>query len=149
MAHYDNTGTAAADVCVGEDEHGIWLAGAVRPTATDEQIHMLRASAVSGDWRPLGRGMELVAALAVNRPGFPITKAVTHDGELMYENTFSDDKDKVVAWAKRNAACAIENMQSSVRGVEERLAKVKGWLAEYEANLAKLNADYPEIPADA
>ena len=82
MAHYDDTGTAAADVAVGEDAHGIWLAGAVRPTATDEQIHMLRASAVSGDWRPIGSGMELVAALAVNRPGFPITKAVTHDGEL-------------------------------------------------------------------
>ena len=82
MAHYDNTGSAVADVAVGEDEHGIWLAGAIRPTASDEQVHMLRASAVSGDWRPIGRGMELVAALAVNRPGFPITKAVTHDGEL-------------------------------------------------------------------
>jgi hypothetical protein len=82
LAHYDNTGHAVADVAIGEDEHGIWLAGAIRPTASDEQVHLLRASAVSGDWRPVGRGMELVAALAVNRPGFPITKAVTHDGEL-------------------------------------------------------------------
>ena len=82
MAHYDNTGHAVADVAIGEDSHGIWLAGAVRPTATDEQVHQLRASAVSGDWRPVGSRMELVAALCVNRPGFPITKAVQHDGEV-------------------------------------------------------------------
>ena len=82
MAHYDNTGHAVADVAIGEDAHGIWLAGAVRPTATDEQVHQLRASAVSGDWRPVGSRLELVAALCVNRPGFPITKAVQHDGEV-------------------------------------------------------------------
>ena len=29
QAHYDNTGTCAADVCAGEDEYGIWVAGAV------------------------------------------------------------------------------------------------------------------------
>ena len=69
-------------MAIGEDAHGIWLAGAVRPTATDEQVHQLRASAVSGDWRPVGSRLELVAALCVNRPGFPITKAVQHDGEV-------------------------------------------------------------------
>ena len=82
LAHYDNTGHAVADVAIGEDNHGIWLAGSIRPTATEEQVHELRASAVSGDWRPVGNRLELVAALCVNRPGFPITKAVQHDGEV-------------------------------------------------------------------
>ncbi len=71
MAHYDNIAMAAADVNAGEDEHGIWIAGAIRPTATADQVAALRASSVSGDWRGLGGNLELVAALAVPVPGFP------------------------------------------------------------------------------
>lgn len=73
-AHYDNTATVAADVHAGDDAHGIWIAGAVRPGLSDEDVYALRASAISGDWRRIGAGMELVAALAVNTPGFPIPR---------------------------------------------------------------------------
>lgn len=72
--HYDHTGTAVADIAVGEDEHGIWCAGAVRPGVTDEQLRVLRASPPSGDWRPIGGALELVAALCVNVPGFPVPR---------------------------------------------------------------------------
>ncbi len=71
MAHYDDIAAGCADVNCGEDEYGIWLAGAIRPTATPEQIAALRASSISGDWRGLGGSLELVAALAVPVPGFP------------------------------------------------------------------------------
>lgn len=71
MAHYDNTATVAAHVNAGDDEYGIWVAGAIRPDATEEQIQALRASSISGDWRQLGGTLELVAALAVPVPGFP------------------------------------------------------------------------------
>lgn len=74
MAHYDNTGTVVADIAAGEDEHGIWVAGAIRPGVTDEQIRTLRGAALSGDWRGHGRASELVAALCVNVPGFPIPR---------------------------------------------------------------------------
>lgn len=73
-AHYDDTGTAVADIASGDDGHGIWVAGALRPDATDLQIRQLRASPLSGDWRRHGRALELVAALAVNVPGFPIPR---------------------------------------------------------------------------
>lgn len=73
--HYDNTGYGAAYVHAGEDEHGIWFAGAVSPTATPEQIAVLRASSVSGDWRQIRGALELVSILGVNTPGFPIPKA--------------------------------------------------------------------------
>jgi len=72
VAHYDSTSTAAADVCVGEDEHGIWCAGWVRPGAPEGTAYNLRASDVSGDGREVGGSMELVAALAVNVAGFPV-----------------------------------------------------------------------------
>jgi hypothetical protein len=73
-SHYDHTGTVAADVRAGEDEHGIWVAGALRPTLTDEQIRTFRAAPLSGDWRRIGGRLELVAALAVNTPGFPVPR---------------------------------------------------------------------------
>jgi len=72
--HYDNTGTVIADVHAGEDSYGIWVAGAVRPSATEEQVQALRASKLSGDWRAYGGRLELMAALAVNVPGFPIQR---------------------------------------------------------------------------
>lgn len=74
MAHYENTGRGVADIAVGEDAVGIWIAGALRPGVTAEQIRTLRASPLSGDWRRQGSSLELVAALAVNVPGFPIPR---------------------------------------------------------------------------
>jgi hypothetical protein len=73
-AHYDHTGTAVGDVAAGEDEWGVWLAGAIRPGASEEAVRVLRASAISGDWRKIGGNLELVAALAVNVPGFPVPR---------------------------------------------------------------------------
>lgn len=73
-SHYDNTGTAAADVACGDDEHGIWVAGYVRPGTPATKVKALRASPISGDWRTINGNLELVAALGVNVPGFPIPK---------------------------------------------------------------------------
>ncbi len=76
VAHYDNTGSVVADVVAGEDAFGIWIAGVLRPGLTDTQVAALAASALSGDWRRTASGLELVAALAVNVPGFPIPRAI-------------------------------------------------------------------------
>jgi hypothetical protein len=80
--HYDDTGSAIADVHAGEDQHGIWVAGALRPSASPEQIRALRASAPSGDWRPINGALELVAVCQVNVPGFPIARARVASGQV-------------------------------------------------------------------
>jgi hypothetical protein len=84
LAHYDHTGTAVAWVSAGEDEWGVWVAGALRSDASDEQVAVLRSSPLSGDWRRIGTSMELVAALAVNVPGFPVprTRALVASGAM-------------------------------------------------------------------
>lgn len=84
MAHYDNTGLAVADVRAGEDEYGVWVAGAVRPHVSPEDIRTLRSSPLSGDWRRVQGNLELVAALAVNVPGFPVprTKGATRNKQM-------------------------------------------------------------------
>lgn len=69
---YDNTAMTAAVVNIGEDRHGIWISGALTTNMEPEKIAMLRASALSGDWRTVNGNFELIAALAVNSPGFPI-----------------------------------------------------------------------------
>ena len=73
--HYDNTGAAVADVAVGNDQHGIWVAGCVRPGADPLRVYELQAAGqVSGDWRRIGGQLRLVGLLAVNVPGFPVPK---------------------------------------------------------------------------
>jgi hypothetical protein len=63
-----------ADVVTGEDEFGIWFSGAMRSNLTDDQVRAFKASTLSGDWRRIGGELELVAALSVNVPGFPIPR---------------------------------------------------------------------------
>lgn len=71
--HYDNTGRQLAVVASGEDRWGIWVAGALVPEADEADAALLRRSPLSGDWRRVPQGgLELVAALAVSTPGFPI-----------------------------------------------------------------------------
>jgi hypothetical protein len=72
VAHYDNTGSVVADIAVTDGKHGIWVSGLIRETATQAQLDALQASALSGDWRRTAYGLEMVAALAVPVPGFPI-----------------------------------------------------------------------------
>lgn len=83
VKHYDDTASAIADVHAGEDAYGIWVAGALRPSAKPEQIRALRASAPSGDWRPIRGALELVAVCQVNVPGFPIARARVASGAVM------------------------------------------------------------------
>lgn len=83
MEHYDNTRSAVADVRAGEDEFGIWVAGAMRPDVTDFQVRAFRASDPSGDWRMTDDGLELVAVCQVNVPGFPVARTLVASGEPM------------------------------------------------------------------
>lgn len=77
--HYDNTGATWAFVKAGEDKHGIWVAGIVNPDAPETSIRAGAAAPLSGDWRTVGGRLELVAALSVNTPGFPVPRTYASD----------------------------------------------------------------------
>lgn len=74
--HYDHTGAVTADVVAGEDEHGIWVSGALRPDVPAEKVRALKAATLSGDWRSVDGKLELIGMLAVNVPGFPVPRAM-------------------------------------------------------------------------
>jgi hypothetical protein len=73
---------------------------------------------------------------------------VTHDGELMYENTHFANREQAVGEAKRNAAAGVELVHSRIQGYEEDLFEARAELEKVSGDLAKLNAAYPDIPAD-
>jgi len=79
MEHYEHSGLAFADVHAYEDRFGIAVAGALRPDVPAEKVREAKAGALSGDWRQvIGRGLEFLAALVVNVPGFPIPRPSAH-----------------------------------------------------------------------
>lgn len=81
--HYENSGSVVADVTMGEDRFGGWVAGALRPGVTEAQVRELEGCPLSGDWRRVGGSLELIGLLAVPVPGFPIVaSAYMQDGEV-------------------------------------------------------------------
>jgi hypothetical protein len=72
--HYDNSCSVVARIRVGENQHGTWVAGALLPDVTAEQVGRMFACQLSGDWQAhehKAGWTELVAALLVPVPGFP------------------------------------------------------------------------------
>lgn len=121
--HYDDTASAVADVHAGEDSYGIWVAGALRPGTTPEQIRSLRASAPSGDWRSINGRLELVAVCQVNVPGFPVPRSLAASGAM-------------------TALVAAGSTQLlAMRTVEDKAQQEADALAIRERFLATLNLD--------
>lgn len=80
--HYDDTSRAVAVVRAGEDAYGVWVSGVLLPWVTDEVKLDLGISPLSGDWRPVAGQLEMIAALTVNTPGFPVVRARQEAGRV-------------------------------------------------------------------
>lgn len=113
--HYDDTRSAMADVAVGEDAFGIWFSGALRPDVTAAQVRAFRASALSGDWRPINGALEMVATCAVNVPGFPTPRAMVAGGQVM---ALVAAGSQPLLDLKKNELNAMEERLSSLERVE-------------------------------
>lgn len=77
MEHYDNSCSVVANVRIGENAKGTWVAGSVVPWITPEAIVKMMSCRLSGDWRPHSqhKGMyEFCGALLVPVPGFPMAR---------------------------------------------------------------------------
>lgn len=112
--HYDNTGTVVAVVASGEDAHGIWVAGAIRPGTPESRVAELRAASLSGDWRRIGGKLRLVAFLAVNRPGFPVPRT----------QTFVSKKNQLSLVAAGVVTQESRRLTRSSPGVDAALARI-------------------------
>lgn len=136
VKHYDDTASAIADVHAGEDRFGIWVAGALRPSAQPEQIRALRASAPSGDWRPIQGSLELVAVCQVNVPGFPIARARVASGAVM-------------ALVAAGASTLAKLKSDPVTEMNERIARLEAYsIANRQAELSAIRAKFADAKTE-
>lgn len=161
IKHYDETNSAVADVIAGEDQFGIWVAGALRPDVTPSQIRAFRASSPSGDWRPINGRLELVAVCQVNVPGFPIARAITASGgvpgalvaagaaylaELKEADKLEALERRLVALEQTNLSADVENARSRM---SDLMAKRNSELAaKAEALRDRFNIQKPNEDAE-
>lgn len=112
IEHYDDVATAGAVVKVHEDDYGVGLFGALVADATPEQVAALRRAPLSGDWRKERGKFRLVAAHAVNVPGFPIPRdmaLVASVGDPAEDTTFI-----TTGRVERCGECGEENDEPAV-----------------------------------
>lgn len=125
VAHYDNTESGIMDVAIGEDRHGIWVAGALRPDVDDVKIRTIRASSVSGDWRPINGNLELVAVCAVNVPGFPIPRARVAGGAPVALVAAGTSEIVAAVLAERGETVADAAMTAAIDAFDRRLRLIE------------------------
>ena len=153
VRHYDDTASAIADVHAGEDAFGIWVSGALRPGTSPEQIRALRASAPSGDWRPIKGHLELVAVCQVNVPGFPIARARVASGQVLAlvaagAQTLARMKDDpVTQLSQRIARLEDDKTMALVASMQVAQARVLSIKAEELAS--KMNKAKKDIQNDS
>lgn len=134
--HYAHAGMGFANVRVTNGQYGAWACGALRPDVTAEQVRILRSLSLSGDWRRLGAGLELIGALAVNVPGFPIAReSVTASGLTL-----------VASATTRGAVSSGEPQALVASGVVHRCADCQRRAAEAARN--RPSATGPAVPAE-
>lgn len=68
---------------------------------------------------------------------------VTHDGLLMYENTFSHDRAQVIEWARADVACALRVASRDVADAERQLAEARSRAEVAAKRYSDFNAAFP------
>lgn len=136
--HYDDATYGVADVAAGEDAVGIWVAGSLRANVTEDQVAQLRALSLSGDWRSIGGNLELVAALAVNVPGFPIPRGLARPS--LAASGMVAFMDEGTARFRRTTEGAVLALVASGVVQHEQTTSVERELASIRKHLAALDA---------
>lgn len=140
--HYDTTGTTWAFVKAGEDKYGIWVSGVINPDADAAQVRAGAAAPLSGDWRRVGNNLELVAALSVNTPGFPVPRAFQNEGTESMSLVAAgvaprlSRHDEMVA-AVRDAIRADREERAAQEEKRERLESARAMAASLMASTIK------------
>ncbi len=144
------------DLIVINDEGGLKLSSVVRRTGNDKLSRYVREmESDPGKLQWLMReadtfevsvtvytyvGGEIVERQC-EEPGWP---NCTHDGQMMYGNTFSTDKSKIVRRAKEEASIGIRWSRETVEDLRKQLSKARERVTKCVSELKKLNVDYPE-----
>lgn len=153
--HYDNAGACWAIGRVYEDEVGIAFSGVVHPHATPRQIMDGTSAPLSGDWRRHGGNLEMVAALTVNTPGYPVVRGAAdergRDVSLvaagMLQPKEREEQRPITEIVAEAARAAVEEYANRERRIE-RVATIHERIAnERRAKAARIASRRVEIGA--
>lgn len=120
--HLANTGVAVADVTAGKDQHGVWVAGRVRPGISERDLASLKGSSLSLEWHRIGAQYRIVGALAVNSPGYLVQRkgiaaAFTPGASCC---TGPTDSERIETLESLVASLMMAELERSFRGQESR-----------------------------
>lgn len=76
-------------------------------------------------------------------PGYP---NVTHDGRMMFDNRYSIDKNKVIAWAKRDCEIWVDTAERELERAKKNHEEALLHRDAAVSARSKINADYPTTP---
>jgi hypothetical protein len=136
--YYSDPRLAAAYVTVGEDEWGVWIAGATSAQASAGQVELLRRHPLSGDWRMTGGKMSLYAAVSVNGPGFVVPEVLAASGEITGMITFGpstvEKSDLILVYEalERLGQLVADGFTAEAGKAQGLVEAADGVVAEYE-----------------
>ncbi len=72
----------------------------------------------------------------------------THDGQMIYENTFFLTPEAAAAYAYNCALATIDQGERHLAEKRKEMARIRGWRAEATSHAEKLAHDFPGMVAD-
>lgn len=138
VAHYDNTAWVGADVRIVDGKYGPWACGVVRRDLSPDDLHSLRATGPSGDWRRIRGSLDLVSVLHVNTQGYPSVRGLVASGEQVSLVASSPARP-----ASEPAYETPENMLADFEDV--RRWWLEGQMSEHRERLAASIPTTPQI----
>ncbi|WP_280244257.1 hypothetical protein [Nocardia abscessus] len=147
VEHYDNVATCWSLVRAGEDEIGIWVSGAIHASADEAMIKDALGTPHSGHWEPVCGHPELIAAHAVNNPGFLIIE--DRDGGLAMVASFAPRQSQPPIPTSLLEDVAFRGAQAYAQqqAAEQRTAAARQIVAETSARRRKFAAALRETNA--
>jgi len=151
QSFYAHTGCAVADLVVGEDQFGIWVAGAMRHTADEGDARIVRGSDASPDWRNLVHNgkrfpREMCALLAVNNSGFKALVASASNVEDFVEPgrnaAYISDGEvlALVASAQISKTAVVDGLFEEVAGLRVEFSRLRDQLRPQIVESARTKA---------
>ena len=126
VAHYEDCALAVADVAAGEDAHGIWVSGALRPGVNPEQLRVVMGTPPSVDCRGFGNQLDLVNVHLVNVPGYVTPRySFRMDGALVASAIISTPIDQPLPVAASVIDSVRDRLAVSIgRSLDQRRAEL-------------------------
>lgn len=123
VEHYDNSCSLVASVSIGECAEGVWVAGALLPGVTADQVRRMMSLSLSGHWLPTTDGYELLGALLVPVPGYPMARrrasVTVRDGRLV-----ASAVPVIMAGGHTDCGCDSDDLADRLARVEAAMAPI-------------------------